>query len=151
MSSGAGHCSLLLSGFPPPTPHTNYHPRESYSLHAPTCKLPSNPQSPALPQIKTLHRSWSVIPLPCQGKGRSRPGRKKGAQSDPSNPPETCHQFFKGKRVKQHVLQNLHQNTRTSRVRSPLGDVLVCGSQEAASLTGWFPALRRCGVVNLVS
>lgn len=131
-----GQAPASCSSLDPPS--NNYYPRNPNAtrpLHSPIGKplevMPASP--PTNTQTETLHRSWSVIPLPGQGSGRGLPdtttgcpeawphvvtcrleqrgsGREKGAQSGPSDPPETCHRFFKGKRVRLVVLQNLQQN-----------------------------------------
>lgn len=45
--------------------------------------------------------------------------RRRELKSGPSDPPETCHKFFKGKRVRLVVLQNLQQNIKTAGLGAP--------------------------------
>ena len=68
--------------------------------------------------------------LVCRAKG---PAERRRLNQIPSHPPETCHQFLRA-RCKTACPSESAPNTRA---RSPLGEALACGSQEAVPLTGW--------------
>ena len=158
------------SPVPPPTLITGSgNQGVSQHLHSPTCRPASSPSPRAQHSCgekcssevgDTMISSllWvstgpgGATPFPggqyqhCPGAGLHLVmGRAKGPAEGrrlnqiPSHQPETCHQFLRA-RCKAACPPESAPNTRA---RSPLGEALAWGSQEAVPLTGW-----KCSVVS---